>query len=183
MDTNIPITKPLSIEDKTTLQKLRSAAWIRLLKLYVPLFLALIWLYYRMQPGMTFKGHTLKGSVSDFKTTFYVFAAVFGSVFLFFTIRDFKRLILPFQKEAKNDTKYCHTFFARKYHDLIYNKYLLFYPGKEDLYIEVTPEDFEAVANGEEMYLEVASVTGEVLFLKKGDRIFKEPMEFSFSDK
>jgi NOL1/NOP2/fmu family ribosome biogenesis protein len=59
----------------------------------------------------------------------------------------------------------------------------LFYPGKEDLYIEVTTEDFEAVANGEEMYLEVASVTGEVLFLKKGDRIFKEPMEFSFSDK
>jgi len=33
------------------------------------------------------------------------------------------------------------------------------------------------------MYLEVASVTGEVLYHKSPDREFNDPEEFSFSDR
>ena len=178
-----PTTKPLAPEDKAILEKLKNKAWATLLKLYVPLFLALVYLYYKMQPGGTFRGHKLKGDPSDYKLTFAAFSAFFGSVFLWFTIRDFRRLVLPFQREAQSDTKLCHAFNARKYLDPIYNKCLLFYPGKENLYIEVCQEDFEAIGNGEDLYLEVASVTGEVLFLKSGNRVFKEPAEFSFSDR
>ncbi len=60
---------------------------------------------------------------------------------------------------------------------------LSFIQAKEDLYIEVCKEDFESIGNGENLYLEVASVTGEVLSLKSGDRIFKAPAEFSYSDR
>ena len=81
------------------------------------------------------------------------------------------------------NSKYCHAFVARKYHDPIYDNYLLFYPGKEDIYIRICAEDFGCVGNGEEMYLEVAAVTGEVLYLKSGERVFKDPEEFSFSDR
>jgi len=102
---------------------------------------------------------------------------------LIFVVKDFRRMILPFIREARTDTKYCHPFVAKKYHDPIYDKYLLFYPGKEDFYISVCSEDFNSIGNGEEMYLEVASVTGEVLYLKSPGREFKDPEEFSFSDR
>ena len=79
--------------------------------------------------------------------------------------------------------KYCHEFVAKKYHDPFYDRYLLFYPDKEDIYIQVCSEDFNSIGNGEDMYLEVASVTGEVLYLKSPEREFKDPEEFSFSDR
>jgi len=178
-----PSTKPLSSEDKAILKKLQSKAWFTYLRLYVPLFLMLAYVYYTMQPGQTFRGHTLKYSKAEFNTVFPYFAAVFAVVFLIFVVKDFRRLILPFIREARTNTKYCHAFVAKKYHDPFYDKYLLFYPDKEDFYISVCPEDFNSIGNGEDMYLEVASVTGEVLYLKSPDREFKDPEEFSFSDR
>jgi hypothetical protein len=177
--------RPLSSEDKAILRKLKEKAWITLLKVYPPLFLALIYIYYRMQPGQTFRGHTIGHDLShaQYNLVFELFAGFFGSVFLFFMIRDFRRLILPFHKEAQTGKKNCFGFYAKKYQDPFTDKCLLFYPGKEDLYIEVCKEDFESIGNGENLYLEVASVTGEVLSLKSGDRIFKAPAEFSYSDR
>jgi hypothetical protein len=183
MDINGPTTKPLSSGDKAVLQKLKEKAWLTLLKLYVPLFLMLVYVYYKMEPGGTFRGRPVKYTMAEFKTVFPFFAAFFGAVFLFFVIKDFRRLVLPFFREALNDTKYCQSFLSRKYLDPIYNKCLLFYPDRENFYIEVCPEDFDSIGNGEDLYLEVASVTGEVLYLKSGDRVFKEPAEFSFSDR
>jgi hypothetical protein len=98
-------------------------------------------------------------------------------------VRDFRRLVLPFQREARTGQKYCVGFVARKYLDILYGKHLLFYPGKDNIYIEVSKEDFESICDGEELYLETACVTGEVLALKCGDRVFKDPEEFSFSDR
>jgi hypothetical protein len=182
MDATGPSIRPLTAEDKAVLDKLKNKAWFTLLKLYVPLFLMLVYVYYKMQPGGSFRGNSIKYTAAQFKTVFPIFSAVFAAVFLFFTIKDFRRLILPFFREIQSDTKYCHAFFARKYLDPIYNKCLLFYPDRDDFYIEVRPEDFDAIGNGDKLYLEVASVTGEVLFLKSDDRVFKDPMEFSFSD-
>jgi hypothetical protein len=176
------LIRPLSAEDRAVLDKLKNKAWMTFLKLYVPLFLLLAVVYYKMQPGGTFRGHSLSYSKEQFQTVFPIFAAFFGLVFLIFLIKDFGRLILPFLREAKIDKKRCCRFQARKYYDPFYDKRLLFYPDKDNYYIQVCPEDFDATANGEELHLEVASITGEVLSLKSAGRTFTDPAEFSFSD-
>jgi hypothetical protein len=179
-----PSTKPLSAEDKAILKKLQFKAWFAILRLYGILFLFLAYMFsWRPAPGEVLIIRKARITRYDFDHTFPYFALVFGSIFLFFVIKDFRRLILPFIREARSNTKYCHAFIARKYHDPIYDNYLLFYPDKEDLYIKICSEDFNSIGNGEDMYLEVASVTGEVLFLKSPDRAFKDPEEFSFSDR
>lgn len=180
---NEPVTHPLAPEDKAVLRKLTEKAWFSFLRLYLPLFLALVYIHYKMQPGARFRGYTIKRSDKQFAVVYPYFAIFFGTIFLIFMIKDFRRLILPFFKEAKLSKKYCFEFAARKYQDILYNKCLLFYPDKENLYIEVTKEDFENIGNGEELYLETACITGEVLALKSANRVFTDPVEFSFSDR
>jgi hypothetical protein len=175
------LTVPLSAADRVILNKLKNKAWLVLLRLYIPLFFMLVYVYFKMQPGNTFRGHTLSDTGYQFETVYPYFAIGFASLFLGFFIKDFRRLILPFLRESKMDKKICCSFVARKYHDPLYDKRLLFYPGKENVYIEVSAEDFDATGNGEELELEIAAVTGEVLVLKHGSRVFKEPAEFSFS--
>jgi len=51
MNPNGPATKHLSPEDKAILKKLQSKAWFTYLRLYLPLFLMLAYVYYTMQPG------------------------------------------------------------------------------------------------------------------------------------
>ena len=183
MNDSATMTQPLSPGDKAVLKKLRDKALFTYSRLYLPLFLLLVYVYYEMQPGNTFRGHRLRYSKSEFNLVFTWFALFFGLVFLFFSIRDFRRMILPFIKEMKGQQKNCLAFTARKYYDPIYNKRLLFYPGQEDVYIEVGQEDFDAIGNGESLQLEVGCVTGEVLSLQCQGRVFKEPAEFSFSDR
>jgi hypothetical protein len=182
MNNEQALTMPLTPADRVILNKLKIKAWAVLLRLYIPLSLMLVYVYFKMQPGGTFRGHTLSYSVGQFSTVYPLFAAFFALLFFGFFFKDFRRLILPFIKEAKMNKKVCCSFLARKYHDPLYDKRLLFYPGKENVYIEVSPEDFDATSNGQELALEVAAVTGEVLALKCGERVFKEPEEFSFSD-
>jgi len=97
-------------------------------------------------------------------------------------LKDYRRLILPLERELQQRSKYCFSFKARKYLDPLYNKCLLFFPDKEDLYIEVKKGDFDSINNGEELKLEVAVVTGEVLALRSAVRDFYQPEEFNFSD-
>jgi hypothetical protein len=175
-------TCPLSPADRAILGKLRDKALFNWARLYIPISLMLVWVYFEMQPGNAFRGHTLKYSKSEFSTVYPFFAAFFGLVFLGFMVRDFRRMILPFIKEARRSEKNCYSFSARKYLDPIYDKRLLFYPGKEDLYIEVSKEDFDIIWNGEQLQFEVGCITGEVLSLRSPDRAFKDPAEFSFSD-
>ena len=66
---------------------------------------------------------------------------------------------------------------------LAFARPFLEFEGTDNIYIEVTKEDFESIVDGEGLYLETACVTGEVLALKCGDRVFKDPEEFSFSDR
>jgi len=184
MDT-LTIVKPISPEDRAILKKLKNKAWFSLAKTYSLFFLALGYVYFRMSPGSTYKGHTLgygKMTGTDYDHVYYIIAAFFGSIFLYFLIRDFRRMVLPLEKEMRLGNKYCDTFFARKYKDPIYNKCLLFYPGKEDLYIEISQEDFDSVGNGEQLQLESACITGEVLCLKSGEKVFSTATEFSFSE-
>ncbi|HTR28501.1 MAG TPA: hypothetical protein VMH27_04485 [Puia sp.] len=176
------LTCPLSPEDRSTLTKLLDRVLFVWARLYVPLLLFLVYIYFKMQPGGTFRGNTLKYSKSEFAAVFPFFAAFFGLLFLGFMIRDFRRMILPFIKEFKRNEKRCYSFPARKYLDPIYDKRLLFYPGKEDVYIEVAPEDFDVIGNSEQLQLEVGSVTGEVLRLGDGSRVFSGAKEFSFKD-
>lgn len=184
---NIAETQPLSPADRVLLHKLKGKAWTTLLRLYVPLFLLLAAAYFRCKPGpdgtATINRHRVHITQSDFATVFPFFATFFGAVFLGFLIKDFRRLVLPFLREEKLDKKRCLSFSAKKYHDPLYDKRLLFYPDKDNYYIEVRPDDFDAIGNGDELYLEVASVTGEVLTLKASERVFKDPEEFSFSDR
>lgn len=177
-------TKPLSSEDKVILQKLQFKAWLALLRLYVPLFFGLLFIRaLRPGPGQVLRMKKSKITRAEFDQVYIFLVLIFGGIFLIFFIKDYRRLILPFLREARMNLKYCHEFVAKKYHDPFYDRYLLFYPDKEDIYIEICSEDFNSIGNGEDMYLEVASVTGEVLYLKSPDRVFKDPEEFSFSDR
>jgi hypothetical protein len=176
------VTCPLSPTDKAILKKFQDKALFVWARLYVPLFFFLAYLYYRMQPGGTFRGRRIHYSKSEFATVFPFFAAFFGLLFLGFMIRDFRRMILPFIKEMKRNEKSCYSFIARKYLDPFYDKRLLFYPGREDMYIEISKDDFEVTGNGEQLQLEVGCVTGEVLALRSSERVFKEAAEFSFKD-
>ena len=177
--------RSLSPADKVILQKLKGKAWFTLLRLYVPLFLGLVYVYIEFKPGQGptyLHGRPVHISKGDFAVVFPFFAGFFAALFLGFLIRDFRRMILPFLREEKRDTKRCCTFTAKKYHDPLYDKRLLFYPDKENYYIQVCAADFDAISNGEELYLEVAAVTGEVLTLRSSGMVFRDPEEFSFSD-
>src|SRR5258708_28791351 len=139
-----------------------------------------------MQQGGVFRGHYLSyGKLTHvgFSLVFLIFATFFGGLFLGFAVRDYRRLILPFQRELRQGKKNCFAFAARKYLDPIYGNYLLFYPDKEDLYIAVDKDDFESISNGDKLRLEVAAVTGEVLSLRSENRDFYKPEEFSFLDR
>jgi hypothetical protein len=186
MFTNNPaIVKPISPEDRVLLKKLRDKAWLTLTQTYSLFFLALGYVYFKMTPGSAWKGHTPgydKMTQSDYMHVYWIVASFFGSVFLYFLIRDFRRMVLPLEKEMRQGHKYCHTFFARKYKDPIYNKCLLFYPGKENLYIEMSPADFDSIGNGQQLHLESACITGEVLSLKGDGRIYSSATEFSFAE-
>jgi hypothetical protein len=120
---------------------------------------------------------------AGYALVYTIFAAVFGGIFLIFAVKDYRRLIRPFQHDLKERSKYRYLFAARKYSDPLYGKLLLFYPDKENLYIEITKDDFESIGDGEELRLEVAAVTGEVLSLRSGRRDFYRPAEFSFGDR
>jgi hypothetical protein len=179
-------TLPLSDEDAAILNKLKAKSWKSILRLYLPLFLFLGYLYYRMMPGNPFRGHYLssgKMTRAGYDLVYTIFAVVFGGLFLFFAMKDYRRLIRPFHRELAQRNKYRLWFEARKYLDPLYGKCLLFYPDKENLYIQVNKDDFESIGDGEELRLEVAAVTGEVLSLRSGRRDFYQPEEFSFGDR
>lgn len=176
------VTCPLSPADKAVLNNLMAKALFVWARLYVPLGLGLVWVYYTMQPGGTFRGHKMDYGKQEFSTVYPIFAAFFGLVFLGFMIRDFRRMVLPLIRETKRNEKNCYSFTARKYLDPIYDKRLLFYPDKEDMYIEICKEDFDCIGNGEQLQLEVGSISGEVLSLRSRSRTCKDPAEFSFSD-
>lgn len=184
MDTRTNTTIPFSQQDKDILSKIRDKAYFSLCKTYFPFFLGLVYVYYRMTPGSTFRGHKVNNdmTMSEYNLVFWVTALVLGGIFSFFLIRDYRRRIIPLQKEMRSAIKYCIPFSARKYKDPLYNKCLLFYPGKEDFYIEVAQEDFDEIRNGEDMLLEASCITGEVLLLKSENRTCKYASEFSFSD-
>ena len=182
-DPNVNTIVPLSPEDKAILNNLKDKAYFTLAKTYLPFFLGLVGVYYKITSGyfQRRKFHD-NMTISDYKLVFWIMAFIFGGIFLFFLIRDYRRRILPLQREMQSATKYCIPFYARKYKDPLYNKCLLFYPGKEDYYIEIPQDDFDAISNGENMHLEAACVTGEVLLLRSENRVCKQASEFSFSD-
>ncbi len=75
-------------------------------------------------------------------------------------------MIIPLILESKRKEKNCLSFYAVKYQDPIYKKLLIFYPGKDNYYIELSAEDFQLLQDGEKLYLETGCVTGEILSLK-----------------
>ena len=179
----LPNTQPLSSQDRQVIKELKDKAWFTLLKLYIPLFLGLGFVYYKLVPQ--YREHPVgfqEMSRRDYTHVYDLFAAVFGTIFLIFLIKDFKRLILPLGGELKANAKTCLSFLARKYEDPIFNKCLIFYPGKEDVYIEMGADEFQSIQNGQHLYLETGSVTGEILLLKSETRDFKTADEYSFSD-
>jgi hypothetical protein len=182
---DVPVITALSPEDRKVLEKLKEKAYFRLIRLYGFLFLALGYIYFKMFPGQIYRGHVLEYdhmTLADYQHVYYIVAAFFSSIFLFFLIRDYRKMVIPLSSEMSNGKKYCSEFYARKYADPIYKKCLLFYPGKEDLYIEISPEDFASIGNGECLRLESACITGEILFLGCGNRTCKGASEFSFDD-
>ena len=104
-------TQPLSSRDLQVIQDLKDKAWFTLLRLYVPLFLGLVFVYYKLLPQ--YREHPVRYremSRLDYTHVYEVFATVFGTIFLIFLIKDFRRLILPLARELKANQKICLTF-------------------------------------------------------------------------
>src|SRR5258707_15844385 len=96
------VIQPITDEDMVVLRKRSQNSWFTFLRLYVPLFLFLVYIYYRMQPGGVFRGHYLSyGKLTHvgFSLLFLIFATFFGGLFLGFSVRDYRSLIRPFQHE------------------------------------------------------------------------------------
>ena len=149
------------------------------------LFFALGCSYYVMYLGSSWRGRKLRYhglSLSDYKLIYITVACFLSSLFLFFVVRDFKKILLPQYKDLLSGNKYSTSFYARKYADPIYNKRMLFYPGKENLYIELSPEEYDKISDGQLLQLEYACLSGEILSLKSEDSVFLTAAEFSFSD-
>ena len=186
MNTAHVATLPMSEEDEAVLRKLQNKAWFSFFRLYGLFFLFLVYIGARIQPGDALQGHYVfdgKMTQAGYALVHVIFAALFGVVALIFAVKDYRRLIAPLRREMRQGSKYCFSFAARKYVDPLYDKFLVFYPGKDELYIAVNKDDFESISDGEELKLEVAAVTGEVLALRSAHRDFYQPEEFSFKDK
>ncbi|HLK27468.1 MAG TPA: hypothetical protein VKT28_02720 [Puia sp.] len=176
---------PFSEIDRSALQKRIQKGWFTLLRTYGAFFLALGYIYYRMYPGGNLRGRKLSYgnmTLSDYLHVYIIVAVFFGSIFLFFVVRDYRRILLPQYKDLRFGKKYSRSFYARKYADPIYNKRMLFYPEKENLYIELSAEEYDKIPDGEMLQLEYAVHSGEILSLKSKDIVFLTAEEFSFSD-
>jgi hypothetical protein len=158
--------KPLSQPDITMLRILKARAWFRLIRVYGVLFLAMAFTFYR----------------GYFIPVVGIFALFFTAVFGFFLVRDYLRLITPLRREIRKGIKKCFRFEARKYEDPVFGRHLFFYPGKDNYFIDVTADDFNATQNAEILDLEVSYNLGEVLLLKSSSRIFRLPSEFRFTE-
>jgi hypothetical protein len=180
-----PEQRPLSVTDQTLLKSIRDKAYLTLLKFYGTLFAGLIWVYFKMMPGNTVDGRSVsygKLTSADYAHVYYCVAVFFGTIFFYFLVRDYRKMVIPVKKELMRNSKNCIWFEARKYKDPIYNNCLLFYPRQDNIYIKVSATDFDSIMNGSDMYMETGCVTGEVLLLKTGDKIFTGAAEFSFSE-
>jgi hypothetical protein len=176
-------TEPLSDDDLKTLNALKGNEWFVLMRLYGSLFIGLGYVYYKFL--RQFKPHPQRWremSVQDFQHVYEIFAVVFATLFFLFLIRDYRRMILPFNKEIRGNEKYCLHFSAFKYDDPVFGKHLIFYPDKKDIYIEFEKEEFDLIQDGDILYLETGVVTCEILLLKSEFLKFKSAAEFSFSE-
>lgn len=178
----MPLAENLSTGDRQMLTKLRGKAWWVLARTYGAFFLALLYLFIQMSPGMNSRSRKGKMQASDYLHAYMLILVVFGSIFLYFCIKDYRRLILPFQKDLRQGQRLCLPFLARKYDDPVYGKKVLFYPDKEDWYIELSQDDFDTIWNGQELKLYTAAVSGEVLQLSSTETVFLSASSFTFKD-
>jgi hypothetical protein len=94
------------------------------------------------------------------------FSLPFLGIFTFFLVRDIRRNVLPLKKDISCAKCWQYHFAAHKYYHALINKYLLFYPGKDDEYIEVSPDDFDKILDGEDLNL-VTSQSDETICLQR----------------
>jgi hypothetical protein len=107
------------------------------------------------------------------------FSLPFLSIFTFFLRRDIRRDVSPLKKDISCAKCWQHHFAAHKYYHPLVKKYLLFYPGKEDEYIEVSPDDFAKLLEGEDLNL-VTSQSDEIICLQRSNGEIIRAFDFDF---
>jgi|GEM_PF-2146336 len=107
------------------------------------------------------------------------FSGPFFCLFTFYLVRDIRRDISPLKKDISCAKCWQHHFVVHKYYHALIKKYLLFYPGKEDEYIEVSPEDFNRIIEGESLNL-VTSQSDEIICLQRDNGEIIRAFDFSF---
>jgi hypothetical protein len=157
----------LSANDAQSLKSIRHKKLVILSVKYSLFFVLLLVLLYSAQSG-TIRIRSV--SPEDIRLMLSVFVCFFVISLVGFLINDYIAGMRPFEKELKQAKKLCYTFPAQKYYDPIYKHYLLFYPDKEDVYINVDKECFDQIENGAELHMEVTPVTGSILLLQS-DRL------------
>jgi len=101
-------------------------------------------------------------------------------LYTFFLAKDIRTDIIELKKEIENNKCNKISFQARRFYHAMINKYLLFYPGREDVYIEVSPLDYNFIEDGETLYLITSVISSEIICLQKENGKIIRAFDFSF---
>ncbi|WP_282332414.1 hypothetical protein [Pinibacter soli] len=88
--------------------------------------------------------------------------------------------VIELKKDIRNNKCKKLAFQAHKFYHALVNKYLLDYPGKEHMYIEVSPDDFNIIGDSETLYLITPIISSEIICLQKENGEIIRAFDFSF---
>lgn len=119
-------------------------------------------------------------NLQDIQWGYTLFAIFFIALLFYLALKDYWMGLRLIRQEAQEGRKLVIGFTAQKYYDPIFRNYLLFYPGKENVYIRIYAASFEQLEDGAPLQLEIMPVTGTILMLSSGLREIPEAEEYRF---
>jgi hypothetical protein len=172
-----PQMESFSTNDTQSLKSIQRRKLLVLAGKYSLFFVLLVLVFYSIPSG-SIRIRDVKPE--DISLALTLFAVFFALSLIGFMVNDYVAGMRPFQKELQQAQKTCYHFTARKYFDPIYKHYLLFYPDKEDVYINIDKECFDKIEEDEELYMEVTPVTGYILLLRSDRFQVERASEYRF---
>lgn len=101
-------------------------------------------------------------------------------LYTYFLFKDIRTDIVELKKEIAYNKCNKITFQARRFYHAMINKYLLFYPQRENMYIEVSPLDYNFIEDGETLQLITSIKSSEIICLQKENGKIIRAFDFSF---
>lgn len=155
MNPSTTVEISLTDEHRNFLKGKLLAAYKKLAFVYGPLYFLVLVFYFQQEGGGRVRKYIEHGDITkkDFGFALAIVLAFAILLFTGFIIKDFIQNIYPFHKELKIGKCNLQSFNARKYNHMLLGKLFLYHPAHENVYIELSKEDFERIAEGERLSL------------------------------